>query len=79
MATKQVKKQAKISAIEITNEKLSGRGGIFFFLRFIENIGFYPLFEKYFGFVKGSNKGLSCRQFIIQLLAYFINATDLSM
>jgi len=79
MATKQVKKQAKISAIEITNEKLSGRGGIFFFLRFIENIGFYPLFEKYFGFVKGSNKGLSCRQFIIQLLAYFIDATDLSM
>lgn len=79
MAIKQVKKQAKISAIEITNEKLSGRGGIFLFLRFIENTGFCALFEKYFGFIKGSKKGLSCRQFLLQLLAYFIDATDLSM
>jgi hypothetical protein len=79
MMKKHETKQAKISAVEITDEKLSGRGGITFFLRFIENIGFYRLFEKYFSFAKRSSKGISCRQFILQLFAFFIDATDLSM
>jgi len=33
MAIKQNKKQVKISNIEITKDKLSARGGLFFFLR----------------------------------------------
>ena len=79
MMKKHETKQAKISAIEITDEKLSGRGGLTLFIRFIENIGFYQFFEKYFSFAKRSSKGLSCRQFIMQLLAFFIDASDLSM
>jgi len=45
-------KQAKISAIEITNEKLSSRDRIVLFMRFIKNIEFYQLFVKYFNFAK---------------------------
>ena len=79
MAKKSVSPQAKITKIDVTREKVSGRGGIFFFLRYIENIIFYPLFEKYFNFLRKSAKGLPIYQFIKQLLAYFIDGTDMSM
>lgn len=79
MAKKCGKKQVKISKIEITNEKLSGRGGLFFFLRYVENIGFYSLLDKKLNNIKGSLKGLGVGQFIKQMLAFFINGDDLSM
>ena len=63
--------QPKISKIEVTLDKISGRGGILLFLKYIERIGFYSLFEKYFGLLKGSSKGLSCRQFVKQLTTWF--------
>ncbi len=79
MANKSGKKQGKIIKVEATSEKLSGRGGLFFFLRFVENIGFYSRFQNYFADVKGSAKGLSMAQFIKQILAFFIDGDDLSM
>ena len=79
MAKKYVSTQAKISKVDITTEKISGRGGLCFFLRYVENIIFYPLVEKYFGFLRVSAKGLPVYQFIKQLLAHFIDGTDMSM
>ncbi len=79
MMKKHETKQAKISAIEITDEKLSDRGGLTLFFRFIENIGFYQFFEKNFSFAKRSGIKPNCRQFIMQLSAFFIDASDLSM
>ncbi len=35
--------------------------------------------EKYFHFLKGSRKGLSCIQFIKQILAFFVDGSDYSM
>jgi hypothetical protein len=55
----QNQKQIKISKVGVTHDKISGRGGIYFVLRYIENISFYQLFEKFFSFLKGSAKGLS--------------------
>jgi len=54
MSKNAINKQAKISQVEVTTEKISGRGGLFFFLQYVENIGFYSLFEKHFGFLKAS-------------------------
>ncbi len=79
MAKKYDTKQVKISKIEITDDKMSGRGGLFFFLRYVENIRFYSFFENHFHFLQGSKKGLSCIQFIKQLLAFFIDGSDFSM
>jgi len=79
MAKKSVSTQAKITKIDVTTEKVSGRGGIFFFLQYVENIIFYPLFEKSFNFLRASAKGLPIYQFIKQLLAHFIDGTDMSM
>jgi hypothetical protein len=79
MEKKAGSKQAKITKIEVTNDKISGRGGLFFFMKYVENIRFFKLFENCFGFVKGSSKGLSCVEFIKQLVVWFIDGTDTSM
>jgi len=71
--------QQQISKIEITNDKISGRGGLAFFLRYVERIGFYELSEKILGHIRISSKGLSLYQFIKQMLAYFIDGTYMSM
>lgn len=79
MSKNAIIKQAKIAKVEATPEKICGRGGLFFFLRYIENIHFYSLLETHFGFLKTAIKGLSLYQFMKQLLAHFVNGTDLSM
>jgi len=73
------KNQAKINKIEITNDKISGRGGLAFFLRYVEQIGFYELSEKVLGHIQISSKGLLLYQFIKQMLAYFIDGTYMSI
>jgi hypothetical protein len=72
-------KPIKISNVGVTHDKISGRGGIYFVLRYIENISFYQRFEKLFNFLKGSAKGLSTLQFLKQVLAYFIDGSDMSL
>jgi len=38
-------------------KKLPGRGGLFFFLRYVDNIGFYSLFDKKLQNIKSSPVG----------------------
>ena len=71
--------QGKISKIEITHDRISGRGGLFFFLKFVEQIGFFRLFEATFSHLKRSRKGLKLESFIRQILAYFVEGSDLSL
>jgi hypothetical protein len=79
MNTKSHTKQVKISKIEITSDKISGRGGLFFFLKYIEKIGFYHHIETLFDSLKGSTKGLKYFQFTKQMFAHFMDGTDMSM
>ncbi len=73
------KNQLKIKKIEITNDKISGRGGLVLFLRYIEEIGFYKLTGKILGNIFISRKGLCLNQFIKQMAAYFIDGTYMSI
>jgi len=79
MPTKHPQKQVKISKIAVTNDTISGRGGLFFIIRYIENTQFYSLFINKFGHVKTARKGLSCVQFMKQMLAHFIDGSDMAM
>lgn len=79
MAKKTDSKQVKISKIETTKEQLSSRGGLFLILKYLENIGFFTLFQNHFKNIKGSAKGLSIGQFIKQITAFFIDGDDLAM
>ena len=72
-------KRINISNVDITNDKISGRGGIFFVLRYIENTKFFSLLEKPFRHLKGSAKGLSLHQFLKQMMAYFVDGSDMSL
>ena len=79
MALENVTSQNRISQVEVTQDTISSRGGVFFFLRYLETTRFYTLLEKHLGFLKTSGKGLTLFQFAKQLLAYFIDGTDMSM
>jgi Transposase DDE domain group 1 len=69
----------KITKIERTGDKISGRGGITLFLRYVQQTGFFGIALGVLSFVCISRKGLSLKQFITQMLAYFIDGTDMSM
>ena len=76
MQKKVKKSELKINKIEITKDKISGRGGLALFLRYVEQINFYKLSDKILGTkISVSPKGLPLYQFIKQMLAYFIDGT----
>ena len=79
MENQQNQKQIEISKVDVTHDKISGRGGIYFVLRYIETISFYQRFEKFFNFLSGSAKGLSPLQFLKQIFGYFMDGSDMSM
>jgi hypothetical protein len=72
--------KTKISKIKATDEKISARGGLTLFLRYVENIKLYELINSIviLKLIFGS-KGLSLQQFLKQMFAYFIDGTDMSI
>lgn len=69
-----------ITKIGITNDKISGRGGLPFFLRYIESIGLYSLFScTILSLLTKNSKGLELAQFLKQMFAFFMDGTDMSM
>lgn len=72
-------KQVKISKIGITNDKITGRGGLNLFIKYLDQVRFFQLFGKHLGFLKGSSKGLSLSQFLKQICAHFMDGTQMSM
>lgn len=70
----------KITKISFTNQKISGRGGITLFLRYVEQTKFYGVISHVFSKLDIFNtKGLQLMQFIKQMLAFFIDGTDMSI
>ena len=72
--------KTKINKISPTDDKISSRGGLTLFLRYVENIKLYGLISSVvlLEIVIGS-KGLGLKQFIKQMLAHFIDGTDMSI
>lgn len=71
---------AKITNIQLTNEKISARGGLPLVLRYIENIGLYELVSSIIlKFVFRSGKGLQLYHFLKQMIAYLIDGTNTSI
>lgn len=72
---------SKITKIGVTSNKISGRGGLSFILRYISQIGLYGLINEnvLVFFQSGSGKGLQLPQFLKQMFAFFIDGTDMSI
>ncbi len=73
------KNQVKINKIEITSDTISGRGGLVLFLRYLEETSFYSLLSRYLEHIKKSKKGLTLYQFLKQIMAFFIDGTDMTI
>jgi len=70
----------KITKIGITNNKISGRGGLPLFLRYVEQIGLYGLITGNIASqISGNSKGLQLQQFIKQIIAFFIDGTNMAI
>ena len=70
----------KITKIGITNDKISGRGGLPLFLRYVQQTGFYGLImSMLFSLTSKSKKGLQLQQFIKQMLAFFMDGTNMAI
>ncbi len=43
------KSKCKINKIDVTNDKLTGRGGMALFAKYLSNVETYPLLQSFFG------------------------------
>ena len=62
-----------IDKVETTDDTLTSRGGISFFVRYLERIGIYHLLSKYFGDLRKSTKGLPISDLFKQILCFFLD------
>ena len=70
----------KITKIGLTNDKISARGGLPLFLRYVEQIGLYRLISSTINSLLLKNsKGLQLQQFLKQIIAFFIDGTNMSI
>ena len=71
---------AKITKISATNDKISARGGLPLFLRYVEQTGLYSLISStIYSLISQSIKGLQLHQFLKQILAFFMDGTNMSI
>lgn len=73
------RKDCKISDVEITNDTLSGRGGLSFMLRYIDNTGICSIIEKKYGHLRKSSKGESIGECARQFMAFCMDGTNHSI
>jgi hypothetical protein len=71
--------KSKITKVEITNDVLSGRGGLALLLRYIDSIGAIDMIENAVGDLRGSSKGLPMGEMARQVIACFLDGSDKSM
>ena len=70
------KKELKISAIETTNERLTGRAGLSLFVSYLHHIGIFPLLDRYFGSIRKSKKGIEVFELFKQILCFMADGTS---
>ncbi len=68
----------KITKNSVKKQKISGRGGITLFFRYVEQTMFYEVITFVFNRLDIFNtKGLHLQQFMKQVIAFFIDRTDI--
>jgi len=66
----------KLSCLGTTNDKLTGRAGLSFFLRYLANIGLEPLISKFFGSLRKSRKGIRVDTVFKQAISFFVDGSS---
>jgi len=66
----------KIHKLEVTDDTLTSRGGLAFFVKYLEAIGIVGLLLHKFAGIKKSIKGVSVRNLFLQVLYFFFDGTS---
>jgi len=67
---------APISKVEVTQDTLSGRGGLTLFSRYLRHVGIFAELERYFGPLRKNGKGRSVNELFHQLLCFLVDGTS---
>jgi hypothetical protein len=66
----------RINKIDVTDDTLTGRGGLALFSRYLETIGIFALLASEFGHLRKSSKGLAIWKIFKQILCFFLDGTS---
>lgn len=76
MKKNEYKSKCKINKIGVTNDTLTGRGGMVLFVKYLSNVGMYPLLQSFFGKIRKNNKGLPVWNIFKQMFCWFYDGTS---
>jgi len=71
--TQNIKSNNFFDCVEVTNDTLTGRGGLSLFVRYLRNSGLLPHLESEFGNIRKSRKGQAVTQIFKKPFCFFIN------
>ncbi len=66
----------RINNAEATGERLTGRGCLTFFVRYLTNIGIFSLLSDHFGDLRKNKKGLPVTELFRQIFCWFADGTS---
>lgn len=66
----------RISSVGVTEDTITGRGGLAFFVRYLSRSGIYALLEKSFGKVRKSAKGQPIWRLFMQVFCFFFDGSS---
>ena len=73
------KKEQKISAIQPTDERMTGRAGLALFEAYVRNIQILPLIDRWFGSMRKNSKGLAITELFFSCSVFSWTAPVLSL
>jgi len=70
------KSKCKITNIGVTNDTLTGRGGMNLFVKYLSSVEIYPLVQDLFGNIRKNKKGLPVWNIFKQIFCWFYDGTS---
>jgi hypothetical protein len=70
------KSKCKINEIGVTNDTLTGRGGMALFVKYLGSVDIYSILEGSFGSVRKNKKGLPVWNIFKQIFCWFYDGTS---
>ncbi len=68
--------ELKIRRIETTSDRLTGRAGLTLFVAYLYNIEIFSWFDRWFGSIRKTKKGLAITELFKQALCFFVDGTS---
>ena len=70
------KSKNKINKIAVTNDTLTGRGGMTLFVKYLSGVEIYPLLSSFFGDIRRNNKGIPVWNIFKQVFCWLYDETS---